>query len=74
MMQVLTGSPLVVSDSRNGSRNRPNLERTLKGEGKGDPKSKKSGHDIILSISKQDQSNLFSNREARKSVDVMQQI
>ena len=48
MMQVLTGSPLVVSDSRNGSRNRPNLERTLKGEGKGDPKSKKV--DTILSF------------------------
>ena len=54
--------------------NRPNLERTLKGEGKGDPKSKKSGHDIILSNSKQGQSNLLSNREARKSVDVKQQI
>lgn len=58
----------------NGNRNRPNLERTLKGEGKGDPKSKKSGHDIILSNSKQGQSNLLSNREARKSVDVKQQI
>ena len=32
----------------NGNRNRPNLERTLKGEGKGDPKSKKV--DTILSF------------------------